>query len=202
MTKEQWAFVISVLVMLVMCASYFFKKKKIYLAMQGVGITLLMVAYLLQGHYFAMVGLAIGLLRSIVYLLYEWKNKKTPLWWAIAFTVVGVMCYGVINLWILKDTNYFDVIYLLGLAAYAFVFRIRNLVLMRYLVILPIALSILYNALAEVGIFVVISYSFELCANIVAIIKYHYFDKNKAKQKVKEDEKREESENSSVDSVG
>jgi len=202
MTKEQWAFVISVLVMLVMCASYFFKKKKIYLAMQGVGITLLMIAYLLQGHYFAMVGLAIGLLRSIVYLLYEWKNKKTPLWWAIAFTVVGVMCYGVINLWILKDTNYFDVIYLLGLAAYAFVFRIRNLVLMRYLVTLPIVLSILYNALAEVGIFVVISYSFELCANVAAIIKHHYFDKNKAKQKVKENEKREESENSSVDSVG
>ena len=79
MTREQWAFLISIFVMLVMCSSYFFKKKSLYLIVQGTGITLLMVSYVLLKEYFAMVGLVIGLVRMLVYLFYEQKNKETPI---------------------------------------------------------------------------------------------------------------------------
>ena len=199
MTREQWAFVISILVMLVMGASYFFKKKSLYLTMQGAGITLLMVAYILLKQYFAMVGLVIGLIRSVVYLLYEWKDKPTPIWWAIGFTAAGVASYAIINLWILRDVKLYDVIYLVGLTLYAFIFRIRNLVLVRYLVLIPTALSIVYNALIGAGVFVCISYGFELCANLAAIIKHYFYDKKKENIEAKEDE---ESEDSSVDTLG
>ena len=168
--------------------------------MQGVGITLLMVSYILWREYFAMVGLVIGLIRSVVYLLYEWKDKPTPIWWAILFTAAGVACYLVVNLWIQGNAKPVDIIYLVGLVAYAFIFRIRNLVLVRYLVLIPTALSILYNALLGVGaIMVVISYSFEMCANLLAIGKHHLFDKKKKIIEAKEDEKGEDS---SVDTLG
>ena len=199
MTREEWAFVVSILVMLVMCSSYFFKKKSLYLIVQSAGITLLMAAYILWKEYFAMVGLVIGLVRMLVYLWYERKDKETPIWWAILFSVAGVACYVIINMGIQKNAKAVDNIYLVGLVAYAFVFRIRDLNLVRYLVLIPTALSILYNALLGMGaIMVVISYSFEMCANLVAIAKYHLYDKKKTIE-VKEDEK---SEDSSVDTIG
>ena len=203
MTREEWAFVVSILVMLVMCTSYFFKRKSLYLTMQGVGITLLMVSYILWREYFAMVGLAIGLIRSVVYLLYEWKDKPTPIWWAILFTAAGVACYLVVNLWIQGNAKPVDIIYLVGLVAYAFIFRIRNLVLVRYLVLIPTALSIAYNALLGVSaVMVVISYSFEMCANLLAIAKHHLFDKKKKNIEAKEDEESAEREDSSVNTLG
>jgi hypothetical protein len=83
--------------------------------------------------------------------------------------------------------------------AYAFIFRIRSLNLVRYLVLIPTALSIVYNALLGVGtVMVVVSYSFEMCANLVSIAKYHLYDKKKNIE-VKEDEK---SADSSVDTLG
>lgn len=200
MTREQWAFVISIVVMVVMCSSYFVKKKSLYLIVQGAGIMLLMVSYILWREYFAMVGLVIGLVRMLVYLLYEQKNKETPIWWAIVFSVLGLACYLIINVWIQKTAKWEDIIYLVGLVAYAFVFRIRNLNWVRYLVLIPTGLSILYNALLGAGtIMVVLSYSFEFCANIVSIIKYHVWDKKKQSVEVKENE---ESEDSSVDTLG
>ena len=206
MTREQWAFIISVTVMLVMCASYFFKKKSLYLIVQGAGITLLMAAYILWKEYFAMVGLVIGLARMLVYLWYEHKDEHAPMWWAILFSAAGVACYVIINLWIQGNAKIVDVIYLVGLVAYAFIFRIRNLNLVRYLVLIPTGLSILYNALLGAGtVMVVVSYSFEMCASIAAIIKHHVYDKKKDDLEAKEDEKRErneESEDSSVDTLG
>ena len=203
MTREEWAFIISIVVMLVMCSSYFFKKKSLYLIVQGIGITLLMASYILWREYFAMVGLVIGLVRMLVYLLYEQKNKEAPIWWAIVFSVLGVACYLIINVWIQGTAKWVDIIYLVGLVAYAFIVRIRNLNLVRYLVLIPTGLSILYNALLGVGtLMVVISYSFEFCANIASIIKYHVWDKKKQSVEVKENEESEESKDSSVDTLG
>ena len=181
MKREEWAFIVSVVVMLVMCCSYFFKRKSLYLLTQGVGIAFLMAAYILLKEYFAMVGLVIGLLRSVTYLLYEWKNKETPIWWAILFSILGVACYFIVNVWIQGSAKPYDLIYLVGLVAYAFIFRIRNLKLLRYLVLIPTGLSIVYNALLGVEtLFVVISYSFEMGANIVAIVKFRIQEKKGA----------------------
>ena len=199
MTREQWAFVVSLVAMLLIASSYFFKKKSLYLIVQSVGIILLMAAYILWKEYFAMAGLVIGLARMLVYLWYERKDKHAPIWWAVLFSLLGVACYLIINLWILKNAKPVDIIYLVGLVAYAFIFRIRSLNLVRYLVLIPTALSIVYNALLGVGtVMVVVSYSFEMCANLVSIAKYHLYDKKKNIE-VKEDEK---SADSSVDTLG
>ena len=206
MTRDQWAFVVSILVMLVMSSSYFFKKKSLYLIVQGLGIILLMVAYILWKEYFAMVGLVMGLIRMLVYLYYEKQDREVPIWWPILFSLAGVACYFIVNLWIQGNAKPLDIIYLVGLVAYAFIFRVRNLNLLRYLVLIPTGLSILYNALLGLGaIMVVISYSFEMGANLVAIGKYHLLDKKRENRKTKEDKEGEEDEkceDSSVDFIG
>ena len=63
-----------------------------------------------------------------------------------------------------------------------------------------LCLSLCGTALLGAGtLMVVISYSFEFCANIASIIKYHVWDKKKQSVEVKENE---ESQDSSVDIVG
>lgn len=197
MTKtEVWVFVLGIVVMLLMSSGYFFKKKSIYLTMQSAGIVVMCVSYLLEGAYFAMVGLGIGLVRSLVYLWYECKDKDAPLWWAFLFSAAGIACYCVINLGIMKDVKPLDILYLIGLAFYAFIFRIRDFNLVRYWVLIPTALSIVYNAAMGISmLFVTISYSVELCANLVSIVKTKWIDKRKK-------EKTKDGEDSSVDSVG
>ena len=179
MTREQWSFIISLLAMLLIASSYFFKKKSFYLVFQSIGIVFLAISYLLQKEYFAMIGLSIALGRSLVYFLYEYKDKQSPLAWAFVFSGASVACYFIINLGILGETRLYDIIYLAGLIGYAFIFRIRNLELMRYLTTIPTALSILYNILIGALPFVCISYTFELGANLLSIGKYHLYDKKK-----------------------
>lgn len=201
MTKEQWALILSLISMLLVASSYFFKKKSAFLLMQATGMLFLMGSYLLNGEFFAMVGLGIGLGRALTFFLFEQNNKKPSVFWPILFSSLSIMAYVVINLIILKDARLYDILYLIGLILYAFVFWIRNLQLMRHLAILPTSISILYNILIDAGIFVVIAYSLEMFANLISVVKYHLFDKKK-KNEVQEDEKCASSENSSVDIIG
>ena len=53
---------------------------------------------------------------------------------------------------------------------------------MRYVILIPTFLALLYNVLIMATVFVIVSYSFELLANIVSIIKFDIIDKRKDKQ--------------------
>ena len=187
MAKERWAFVVSLIAMLLIASSYFFKKKSLYLILQSAGMVFLMSSYLLTGEYFAMIGLAIGLARALTYFAFEIHDKKASIFFPFLFSGLSVAAYCIINLWILKTAKLVDIIYLAGLVGYAFIFWIRDLKTMRYLVTIPTALSILYNVLIRAVPFVIISYSFELAANLAAIAKYDLF-KKKAASPQKENE--------------
>ena len=86
------------------------------------------------------------------------------------------MAYFIVNLWILKTAKPVDIMYLLGLVGYAFVFWIRDLKTVRFLATIPTALSVLYSVLIRAVPFIV-SYSFELGANLIAIAKYDLLQK-------------------------
>ena len=176
---REWAFVVSLVAMLLVSSSYFHKKKSLYLVFQAMGIVFLMASYLLTKEYFAMIGLGIGLARVLTYFFYENKDQDVSLFWPILFSVLSVLAYAIVNLCILKTVKAADVLYLVGLIAYAFVFRVRNLTVMRYLSLIPTGLSILYNVWIATVPFVIVSYLFEFTATVVAIIKYRYFTKEK-----------------------
>lgn len=56
---------------------------------------------------------------------------------------------------------------------YAFIFRIRDLKIVRFTMSIPTVLSILFNVLTSAAIFTTLTYLFELIANCISIFKYH-----------------------------
>ena len=181
--------IVGFVAMALIIASYFVRNKSGFLLFQSLGIVFLMASYLLEGLYFAMIGLGVGLQRVLVYFIYEKNNQQAPILWAFVFAGLTLAVYFIVNIWVLRSARIEDIVYLIALMLYAFVFRVRNLELMRYTATIPTALSILYNVLCRATDFVVISYLFELCANIVAILKYHVFEDKNEPTKEKEYEK-------------
>jgi hypothetical protein len=120
-----------------------------------------------------MISLSIGLGRTITFFIYERKDKNAPIWLAGLFSGLTIISYFIVNLWILKTAKPIDIIYLVSLCLYAFTFRIRNLKTMRYMVVAPNSLAVVYNVAISAPIFTILSYAFELMANIVAIIKFN-----------------------------
>ena len=120
---------------------------------QGSGIVFLILSYLCNGQYFAMIGLGIGLARCVIFYLYERQEKEAPIAWCYALCALSVAVYGVVNLWILQTFHPADVVYLIGLVLYMFIFRIRNIKTVRFLILIPTALSIAYNVWAASPIF-------------------------------------------------
>ncbi|MBQ8657940.1 MAG: YgjV family protein [Clostridia bacterium] len=178
MLFEILTFLTSFIAMALIAASYFFSNKKFYLLFQSLGIVFLIASYLFGGQYFAMIGLFVGLLRTLTYYAFENKGKPAPIELAFLFSALTIASYGFVNFLILKTAQPLDLICLVSLVLYAFTFRIRDLKIMRFLTLVPTVLSIAYNALIGAAVFTVVSYSFELGANILSIFKYHIF-KNK-----------------------
>ena len=121
-----------------------------------------------------MISLSIGLGRTVVYFVYEKKNKHAPIALAFLISALTIASYFVVNLWILKTAKLLDIIYLVSLCFYAFTFRIRNLKTMMYVVIIPTTLAVVYNIAIVAPIFSILSYSFELTANLFAIVKMKF----------------------------
>ncbi len=163
-------------------SSYFVRKKIFYLMLQGIGIIFLVLSYLFIEEFFAMISLSIGLGRTITFFLYEKKDKKAPIWLACLFSGLTIVSYFIVNLWILGTAKSIDIIYLISLCLYAFTFRIRDLKIMRYAVVAPNSLAVIYNIAISAPIFTVLSYAFELTANIVAIIQFNIEKQNRLKR--------------------
>ena len=156
----------------VVCA-YFVKKKSLYLMFQASCIVFLIISYFFDCNFFAMIGLAIGLARSLIFFAYEQKDKTAPLWLAFVISAATVASYFIVNLGILKTAQPYDILCLTGLVMYAFIFRIRNLKIVRFTMLVPTVLSILYNTLIGAAIFASLTYVFELTANVISIFRYH-----------------------------
>ena len=173
------AFIVSLVAMVLVAASYFFKSKREYLTFQALGIVFLIASYFFTGAYFAMVGLGVGLARTLTFYGYEKRKKNAPISLAVLFSALTLAAYFVVDVWVLGKGKPLDIIYLVALILYAFVFRMRNLKAVRFCALAPTALSLTYTALNQAAVFVIVSYAFELGANLVAI--YRYDIKRKAK---------------------
>ena len=177
MENPTLALIASFIAMAFVVASYFVKKKEYYLLCQLLCIAFLVVSYFFSVQFFAMVGLAVGFLRTITFFIYEKKGKKSPLYWSFVLAGLTILSYFIVNLVILKTAQPLDILCVLALVGYAFIFRIRNLKIVRYTMIFPTILSILFNLLTSAALFATLTYVFELSANVVSIFKYHVFNK-------------------------
>lgn len=174
----------SFIAMAFVVASYFVKKKSLYLLFQSLCIVFLVVSYFFTVQFFAMIGLAIGLVRALVFFAYERKDKLSPLWVSCALAGATIASYFIVNFGILKTAQPLDILCVVALVLYAFIFRIRDLKTVRFLMLVPTVLSILFNALTHAALFASLTYVFELAANVVSIYKYHIKPNKKETQSV------------------
>ena len=159
--------------------SYFVRKKSLYLVYQSACIVFLILSYLFNAQFFAMVGLAIGLWRALTFFYIENKGKDASIAWSYLFSALTIASYFIVNFWILGDAIPLDILCLLASCAYAFIFRIRNLKVVRFAMLAPTIISIAFNILSGAALFVTLSYTFELGANIASIFKYHIIKPHK-----------------------
>lgn len=184
MYNQTLALLVSFIAMVLIASAYFVKNKNAYLAFQALGIVGLILSYFFLENYFAMVGLTLALGRTLVYFAYEKKDKLAPITVPIVVTFLTVCSYCIINLGILKTAKLWDILFIVGCTCYAFAFRIRNMKTLRFFMLIPTAVSLSYNIVAQSAIFACLSYVFELCANIVSIVKYHVIQPKKQKESI------------------
>ena len=179
MENKVLALFASFIAMSFVVTSYFVKKKSMYLLFQALCIIFLVISYFFTVQFFAMVGLGVGLIRTFVFFAYEKKDKPAPIWTACGLALLTLTSYFTVNFWILKEAQPLDILLLVGLIMYAFIFRIRDLKTVRFTMPVPTVLCILYNTLSGAALFVSLSYTFELAANVVSIYKDHILPKEK-----------------------
>ena len=183
MKNETLSLIAGFIAMAFVIISYFVRKKEYYLMGQLLCIVFLIISYFFNVQFFAMIGLFIGLCRTVTFFIYENKGKPAPILWSFVFSILTLASYFIVNYGIIKTAQPLDILCLLALCAYAFIFRIRNLKIVRFSMLIPTVLSILFNVLTHSAIFVTMSYSFELGANVVSIFKYHVLNKKESEKK-------------------
>ena len=166
------SYIFSIIALILFSSSYFFNNKKKYLVLQLSGNVFLSVSYLLIGSYFAMVSLMIGIARGLICYSYEKRDRRVPVYLIVGLCVVTVSTYIIINHVVLSQSSVWDVLYLFASCMYAITFAIRNIRVMRYVVLIPHSSAVLYNLLINAPISSAISYGIELAVTVAAIIKY------------------------------
>ncbi|MBQ8320044.1 MAG: YgjV family protein [Clostridia bacterium] len=179
MENQTLALIASFIAMAFVVIAYFVKKKAYYLLCELLCVVFLVISYFFTVQFFAMIGLVVGLFRTVTFFVYENKDKQAPIGWSFLFSGLTIAFYFIVNFGILKTAQPLDALCVLALVAYAFIFRIRNLKIVRFTMIIPTVLSILFNVLTRAAIFATLTYVFELCANAVSIFKYHIFGKGR-----------------------
>ncbi|MBE6912491.1 MAG: YgjV family protein [Ruminococcaceae bacterium] len=180
---ETLSFIMSTIALALYSSSYFFNNKRNYLIFQLTGNVFLSFSYLFMGAYFTMVSVAIGIARGLICYTYEKKDKSVPRYLIFALCFVTVASYVVINYVVLSgEASPWDVLYLIASCMYAITFAMRNIKLMRYVILIPHVSAISYNLLVKAPISSAISYTIELVITIVAIIKFGIQEKRAVKK--------------------
>ena len=168
---SELSFVMSTIALVLYSCSYFFNNKRNYLILQLSGNVFLSLSYMLIGSFFTMVAVIIGIARGLICYLYEKRDKRVPVFWIVSLCIASILTYIIINTVILSQASIWDFLYLFASCMYAITFAIRNLKVMRYMVLIPHASAVAYNLLIKAPISSAISYGIELVVTIVAIIK-------------------------------
>lgn len=178
------SYIMSTIALTLFCVSYFFNSKKKYLILQLNGNLFFSFSYLFMGAYFTMVSVIVGIARGLICYVYEKNNKKVPVYVIIGLCLATVSSYIIINYVILSGaSSQWDILYMIASCMYAVTFAIRNIKLMRYLVLIPHTSAIFYNLLVKAPISSAISYLIEFTITVVAIIKFHIQEKRRCKSR-------------------
>lgn len=160
-------------------SSYLLKKKWQYLIAQGGSILLIAVSNLCLALYYACISSLVSVVRIVVYYYLERRDKEANFYIKTLFAGLVVLSYVITNVIILKNYIWQDVMLMLINCSFVYIAGIRNLKVLRYCMLLPVALAVLYCVLMNAAIFTTCSYAIEFIANVIAIIIYSKKDNKK-----------------------
>ena len=171
MTNENIATIFGAAAVILVVISYFANNQSKYLLFQALNMCALAISYLFSCEYFAMIGISVSMARTITFFLISQKGKNAPLILSFFFAFLNLLAYVIVNLLILKTTQPIAILYVIALVAYSFIFRIKSMKKVRFLMLFPLTLTIIFNLFSNATIFAAISYVIELIADVIAIIK-------------------------------
>lgn len=97
------------------------------------------LSYLFLGTLFASIGVFIAFLRSIVFYVFEKKQKTVP-WW-----LIGVICALVLGNGVVLWSSPLDLLPMSSLILFTFAFRIKNGIAMRFVILFACFLFATFN---------------------------------------------------------
>ena len=195
MENPTLALCVSFLALCCVVISYFLKSKALYLAFQSVGIVFLVLTYFFSALFFPMISLFIGLFRVLIYFVYEQKQKAAPIWVALLLIFATLTAYVVVNVVVLKTARILDVLNVAAMVLYALIMRVRNLKFVRFAIIAPAFLSVLYNLLLGGQPFATALYLFEIAACVLAILRFYVLPKSNPKKQENSEKEKKTNEN-------
>ena len=169
---EILAWIMSTAALCLYSSSYLFNNKRNYLIFQLTGNVFLSLSYLTIGAYFTMVSALIGVARGLICYQYEKRDRSVPIGVIAGLCIATVGSYVLINYVVLDQSSPWDVFYLIASCLYAICFAIRNIRVMRYVVLIPHSCAVAYNLLVHAPITSAISYGIELAVTLVAIVRF------------------------------
>ena len=174
---ETLALIFSFVGMACSASSYLLRKKWQFLIAQGGSILFIAVSNLFLALYYACVSSAVSLIRVVVYYCLERHNKEANFFVKTLFAGLVILSYLITNVIILKNYMWQDIMLMAINVSFVYIVGIRNLQLLRYCILTPVALAVVYCIIMNAAIFTTCSYVIELIVNIVAIIIYSRKDK-------------------------
>lgn len=195
MENPTLALCVSFLALCCVVISYFLKSKALYLVFQSVGIVFLVLTYFFSALFFPMISLFIGLFRVLIYFVYEQKQKTAPMWVALLLILATLTAYVVVNVILLKTARILDVLNVAAMVLYALIMRVRNLKFVRFAIIAPAFLSVLYNLLLGGQPFATALYLFEIAACVLAILRFYVLPKSNPKKQENSEKEKKTNEN-------
>ena len=127
--------------LILVCVGYFLKKKSHFLIIQTVANFFYSAAFFVVGAYVGAVLVVISIFRCI----YLYFAEKHSFKYKLHFLSIFILCYVVMTV-LFWDSPY-DFIPLITSTMFTIGFTIKNLQLMRYVLIIPNVLLVLYNIL-------------------------------------------------------
>lgn len=161
--------------LILVCIGYFVKKKSIFLVIQIIANVFYASSYVFLNVLTAGIITIISTIRCIFIYFSEKHNFKQSAYFIPIF-IIGYIIVGTV-FW----QNIFDIIPIISGTIFTIAFFIKDLNLMRYILILPNLLLVIFGILTSAYTVALLD-AIEVVVLFVAIIKFHYQNKKEKRE--------------------
>ena len=166
--------------LLIVLISIFSKDKKYYFAMQVVANVFYALSFIFNGGLVAGINSLISVMRVLILYIFERKKITPPKYLILVFSA----CYVTIGA--IFFARPLDVITMITPIMFTVAMWMKNMQLVRYMMILPNVLLSIYALLLQVYTSAILD-AIEALVLIIAIVKFHLQYKNERKYKSDDD---------------